>query len=68
MIAEETKYKNFFNFAITNFICVFFLYIMAIILQLKARKNIFCFDDSNDENQNEKSSPEKKEKSNFMSN
>lgn len=41
----ENKYNNFFNFALTNFVFIFFLSIFANVLQLKVRKNIFCFDD-----------------------
>lgn len=59
-IAEENKYKNFFTYAMINFICIFFLCVAANILQLKARKSIFCFND----NQSKKSLIKKNDKSN----
>ena len=63
-ILFRIKTKNdFFNFAMINFICVFFLFITTNILQLKARKNIFCFDD----NQNKKSLIKKNGKSQSLS-
>lgn len=61
-IAEENKYKNFFACAIINFICVFFLCIATNMLQLKARRNIFCFNN----NQSKKSLIKKNEKSNSL--
>lgn len=62
-IAEGIKYKNFFNFAMINFVFVLFLFITANILQLKARKNIFCFNG----NQSKKSSIKKNDKSQSLS-
>lgn len=48
LTSPKDEYKNFFNFAITNFICVFFLCCITNILQLKARKSFFCFDEGQD--------------------
>lgn len=62
-IAEETKYENFFYFAMINFICVFSFCLITNILQLKARKDFFCLTID----KNKKNLKKKIDKSNFSS-